>query len=430
MPIFALVDCNNFYASCEKLFDPTLKDRPVVVLSNNDGCVVARSAEAKALKIPMGAPWFQIREEAERQGVVAYSSNYALYADISNRVVEVLSCFSPNIEVYSIDESFLQLDGFAGMEPDLALYGQRIRQRVADWLGLAVCVGIGPTKTLAKLANHCAKKSLAGNDGVCDLTLLPQADLSHLFSTIEVGEVWGVGWKISKRLEEMGIYTVEQLRRADTELIRRRFSVVLERTVRELRGLSCLELEEVSHDKQQIMSSRSFGRLLTERQELEEAVASSIATAAEKLRRQRCLAGAVQVHIRTNVFKPDVPQYQQAMTVPLSTACDDTRELIRWAFRILRRIYRPGYAYHKAGIMLLDLVPLCAQQPSLFAAVQTERGRPQVLMRALDDINARYGRRTVQFAAEGVARSWQMRRDRLSPRYTTRWDELPAVLAR
>jgi DNA polymerase V len=429
MPIFALVDCNNFYASCEKLFDPTLKHTPVVVLSNNDGCVVARSAEAKALGIPMGAPWFQIREEAERHGVLAYSSNYALYADISNRVVEVLSRFSPNVEVYSIDESFLQLDGFAQVEPELGHYGQRIRQRVADWLGLAVCVGIGPTKTLAKLANHCAKKALAGNDGVCDLTVLSSQELNRLFADIEVGEVWGVGRKIAQRLEEIGIRSVAQLRAADPELIRRRFSVVLERTVRELQGVSCLALEEVVPDKQQIMSSRSFSRLLTERRDLEEAVASYVAIAAEKLRRQRCQAGAVQVYIRTNIFKPEVPQYQQVMTVPLPEATDDTRELVGWALRILRRIFRTGFGYHKAGITLMNLVPREQRQQSLFHSVVEEGDRPQALMGVLDEINGRYGRRTVQFAAEGINRPWQMRRERLSPKYSTRWEELPAVLA-
>lgn len=430
MPIFALVDCNNFYASCEKLFDPTLKHTPVVVLSNNDGCVVARSAEAKALGVPMGAPWFQIREAAERQGVVAYSSNYGLYADLSNRVVEVLSGFSPNVEVYSIDESFLDLSGFAGVERDLDAYGQRIRQRVADWLGLAVCVGIAPTKTLAKLANHCAKKRLAGSAGVCDLMVLSDDEMSRLFATLDVAEVWGVGRKIAHRLDEMGIRTVEALRTADPDLIRRRFSVVLERTVRELRGLSCLALEELAPAKQQIMSSRSFSRLLTERRDLEEAIASYMARAAEKLRRQGCLAGAVQVYIRTNIFKPDAPQYQQSMTLPLPRPTDDTRLLTRWALRILRRIFRDGYAYHKAGIMLFDLVPLHQRQASLFDSAPEAGDRSQALMQTLDQINARYGRRTLHFAAEGVARSWQMRRNRLSPGYTTRWEELPGVLAR
>jgi DNA polymerase V len=217
---------------------------------------------------------------------------------------------------------------------------------------------------------------------------------------------------------------------ADAELIRRRFSVVLERTVRELRGLSCLALEEVAQPKQQIMSSRSFSRLLTERRELEEAVASYMATAAEKLRRQRCLAGVVQVYIRTNIFKPDEPQYQQSMALPLPAPSDDTRVLTAWALRILRRIYRDGYAYHKAGIMLLDLIPLHQRQASLFGVDQDDGGRPEALMQVLDEINTRYGRRTLQFAVEGITRPWQMRRNRLSPGYTTRWDELPAVLAR
>ncbi|MBK8361728.1 MAG: Y-family DNA polymerase [Comamonadaceae bacterium] len=428
--IFALVDCNNFYASCEKLFDPKLKDRPVVVLSNNDGCVVARSAEVKALGIPMGVPWFQIQAEARRYGIVAFSSNYALYADMSNRVVEVLSDFSPNLEVYSIDESFLDLSGMSLRAESLAAYGVEIRQRVADWLGLAVCVGIAPTKTLAKLANHCAKKGLAGADGVCDFTTLNPGALSHLFARIDVGEVWGVGRQIKARLAAMGIQTVRQLRDADAETIRARFSVVLERTVCELRGESCLDLQEVVPDKQQIMSSRSFGTLVYERADLEEAVASYIAKAAEKLRAQDSLAGGVQVYIRTNVFKPEVPQYQKGVTVPLPEATADTRVLTQWAIRILRRIYRPGFGYHKAGVMLLDLVPAAKRQLALFDS-QGGAGdaRSGKLMAVLDDINQRYGRQSLRLAAEGVERSWQMRRGNLSPGYTTSWDGLPVARA-
>lgn len=428
MPVFALVDANNFYASCEKLFDPRLRHRPVVVLSNNDGCVVARSAEAKALGIPMGAPWFKLKDEARRYGIVAFSSNYALYADISNRVVEILSGFTPNLEVYSIDESFLELSGFErfGYEE----YGAEIRQRVADWLGLAVCVGIGPTKTLAKLANHCAKKGLAGSNGVCDLTVIPDSEQTQLLSKIEVGEVWGVGRKISTKLEAMGIHTVQQLRDADAETIRARFSVVLERTVRELRGVSCLDLAEVAPEKQQIMSSRSFGTLIYDLEELEEAVASYIARATEKLRAQDSLAGAIQVYIRTNVFKPEVPQYQRAVTVPLPEASADTRVLTHWALRVLRRIYRPGFGYHKAGITLLDIVPRSNQQFSLFAPGMLTQSRTPSLMQTVDSINARYGRGTLRLAAEGVAKAWQMRRSNLSPRYTTEWDCIPSAMAR
>ena len=428
--IFALVDCNNFYASCEKLFDPKQKDRPVVVLSNNDGCVVARSAEVKALGIPMGVPWFQIQAEARRYGIVAFSSNYALYADMSNRVVEVLSDFSPNLEVYSIDESFLDLSGMSMRAESLAAYGVEIRQRVADWLGLAVCVGIAPTKTLAKLANHSAKRGLAGADGVCDFPTPSPGALSHLFARIDVGEVWGVGRQIKARLAAMGIQTVRQLRDADAETIRARFSVVLERTVCELRGESCLDLQEVVPDKQQIMSSRSFGTLVYERADLEEAVASYIAKAAEKLRAQDSLARGVQVYIRTNVFKPEVPQYQKGVTVPLPEATADTRVLTQWAIRILRRIYRPGFGYHKAGVMLLDLVPAAKRQLALFDS-QGGAGdaRSGKLMAVLDDINQRYGRQSLRLAAEGVERSWQMRRGNLSPGYTTSWDGLPVARA-
>lgn len=428
MSVFALVDCNNFYASCEKLFNPTLKDRPVVVLSNNDGCVVARSAEVKALGIPMGVPWFKIRDEAKRHGIVAFSSNYELYADLSNRVVEVLSMFSPNIEVYSIDESFLELSGFGRL--GYQAYGAEIRQRVADWLGLAVCVGIGPTKTLSKLANHAAKKSLAGKDGVCDFLSMKPGDLARLMATISVGEVWGIGRKISAHLEAMGITTVLQLRDADAETIRARFSVVVERTVRELRGISCIELEEVVPDKQQIMCSRSFGTLVYERGELEEAVASYIGRAAEKLRAQDALAGALQVYIRTNPFKPEAPQYQKGLTVPLPEATADTRLLVAWALRILKRIYRPGYSYHKAGVMLLDIRSKGNQQFSLFAPSGVANSRSGKLMEALDGINQRYGRGTLRLAAEGVEKAWQMRRGNLSPRYTTCWEDIASVQAR
>ena len=429
VPVFALVDCNNFYASCEKLFDPTLKDKPVVVLSNNDGCVVARSAEVKALGIPMGVPWFKIQNEAKRYGIVAFSSNYELYADLSNRVVEVLSQFSPNLEVYSIDESFLELSGFERLQGGLAAYGAEIRQRVADWLGLAVCVGIGPTKTLAKLANHAAKKNLAGQDGVCDFLSMSPSDLTHLLECIPVGDVWGIGRKITTRLETIGITTALQLREADAETIRTRFSVVVERTVRELRGVSCLNLEEVVPDKQQIMCSRSFGTLVYDRAELEEAVASYVGRAAEKLRGQDALAGALQVHIRTNIFKPEVPQYQKGLTVPLPEATADTRVLTGWALRILKRIYRPGYGYHKAGVMLLDIAPKANQQFSLFVPGGSASARSGKLMAALDDINERYGRGTLRLAAEGVEKGWQMRRSNLSQGYTTDWNGIAKVFA-
>lgn len=427
MTVFALVDCNNFYASCEKLFNPELTHKPVVVLSNNDGCVVARSAEVKALGIPMGVPWFKIQADAKRYGIVAFSSNYALYADMSNRVVEVLSGFSPNVEVYSIDESFLDLSGFERL--GYVAYGQAIRQRIADWLGLAVCVGIAPTKTLAKLANHCAKKQLAGTEGVCDFTCLDETKLSTLFAHIPVSEIWGVGRQITAKLEAMGILTVQQLREADARIIRERFSVVLGRTVQELRGVSCLELEETVPDRQQIISSRSFGTLIYDLDDLVEAVASYTARAAEKLRQQDSLAGAVQVMIRTNVFKPEAPQYQRAVTVPLPEATDDTRILTRWTLRVLRRIYRAGFGYHKARIALLEIRPRTNQQFNLFVRDDVDRSRNERLMGTLDAINGRYGRGALRLAAEGMVKPWQMRREKLSPRYTTEWAGVAKVKA-
>lgn len=425
--IFALVDCNNFYASCEKLFDPKLASTPVVVLSNNDGCVVARSAEVKALGIPMGVPWFKIQEQAKQYGIVPFSSNYALYADMSNRVVEVLSQFSPNLEVYSIDESFLDLSGF-GL--NLVQYGQEIKQRIQQWLGLAVCVGIAPTKTLAKLANHCAKKGLSGSDGVCDFTTMNDAQLRQLFSRIGVGEVWGVGRKIEAHLEQLGITHVLQLHDANAEMIRSKFSVVLERTVRELRGVSCLELEETVPDKQQIMCSRSFGQYVYDREQLEEVVANYISRASEKLRQQQSLAGALTVFIRTNPFVQKEPQYQRSMTIPLLDATADTRVMVNWALKVLRRIYRPGYAYQKAGVMLSELRPKTMAQASLFGAWGADNLDGARLMATLDVINQRWGRGTLKSAAEGITKPWQMKRQRLSPGYTTDWNELPMVWAR
>lgn len=425
-PLFALVDCNNFYASCEKLFAPKLATRPVVVLSNNDGCVVARSAEAKALGIAMGVPWFKIAEQAQQQGVIALSSNYALYADMSNRVIETLSDFTPELEVYSIDESFLDLGGFAHL--DLVAYGQRIRQRVAHWIGLPVCVGIAPTKTLAKLANHFAKKRPIF-DGVCHLERLEEATRRQLFSETAVSEAWGVGGRITVRLAELGIETVEGLRTADPEWIRQHFSVVLERTVRELNGTACLELETVAPPKKQIMASRSFGGAVFHLVELREAIAHHISRAAEKLRAQGHEAGAVTVMIRTNPFKLTEAQYQRTVTVPLASPSADTLDLVAVASAVLERIYRPGFAYHKAGVMLSELQPAGARQSDLFDDPE-QNARRQSAMQAMDAVNKKWGRGTLRAAAVGRTQAWQMRRERLSPAYTTSWAELPVVLAR
>jgi len=416
MPI-ALVDCNNFFVSCERVFNPALEGRPVVVLSNNDGCAVARSSEARALGVKMAAPWYQLRDLARRHGIVALSSNYELYADMSNRVMAILSAFSPRQEVYSIDECFLDLDGLE--HRDLTRYGQDIRQRVRQWVGMPVCVGIAASKTLAKLANHVAKKQAAWNS-VCDFGTLAPPELDDLLAGIEVGEVWGVGRRTQERLARMGIHNVLALQRADTKLIRQRFSVTLERTVRELRGIPCLALEELTPANRQIISSRSFGTPVTSQQELSEAITTYVSRAAEKLRSQHAVAGAIQVHIRTNPHREDDPQYSNSMVLPLTTASSDTTRLVRAAQWGLRRIFRPGYRYAKAGVMLMEICRADSVQQSLFALAENEEKSAR-LMQTLDSINRRMGQNTLFLAGAGVEKRWRMRRGNKSPGYTTEW---------
>ena len=416
---FALVDVNNCYVSCERVFNPKLEGRPIVVLSNNDGCAVARSAEVKVLGIKMGTPWFQMQDLARKHGIVALSSNYELYADMSNRLMRLLGHYSPDQEIYSIDECFLGMTGFERY--DLIRYGQEIRRKVKQWVGLPVCVGFGETKTLAKLANHCAKKSLAGIEGVCDFGRLNRGELSALLTTLPVGEVWGVGRRLSAQLGARGIGTVEALRTADAKVLRREFSVVLERTIAELNGISCLTMEEAAPNKQQIMSSRSFGQPVHDLDELGEAVASYIAIAAAKLRGQGSLAGAIQVYVTTNTFKPQDPQYQRGLTIPLPEPTDDTLRLIRVARWGLKKIFRPGFAYKKAGVALTNLSNAGTFQPDLFS---TGKGNTR-LMAVIDQINGVWGRGTLHSAAEGIQKEWKMKREKKSPGYTTRWDQLP-----
>lgn len=416
---YALIDVNNFYASCEAVFDPKLAGRPVVVLSNNDGCIVARSAEAKKMGIPMGAPFFKIEKELRRHGGVALSSNYPLYADISNRVMSILSGFSPNQEIYSIDECFLGMSGFS----DLPGIGQAIREKVLRWTGLPVCVGFGATKTMAKLANHCAKKGYAAG-GVCDLTGMDEQDRDALVGGIAVGEVWGVGRRIEERLASMGITTVRELRDADPGWIRRSVSVVLERTVWELRGISCLELEEVVPPRQQIMVSRSFGDTVHALPDLEQAVASFVGRAAEKLRGQGSAAGGVMAFVQTSPFR-NCPQYSRAVTVPLATPSDNTLVLTQAALAGLHSIFLEGYDYAKAGTMLTDLCPKSLVPQDLFGAAPVATGKSESLMAAMDAINRKFGRASLATGATQLSSgTWRMRQSRRSPSYTTRWAEL------
>ena len=421
MPVFALVDCNNFYASCEKLFRPDLKDTPVVVLSNNDGCVVARSREAKLLGIKMGVPVFQIKAEMQRHGILAFSSNYALYADLSSRVMRTLEEMAPRVEVYSIDEAFVDL---TGIESALSLveFGQQVRERIGHWIGITVCVGIAPTKTLAKLANHAAKKYPA-TQGVVDLTNPDRQ--RRLLALVPVDDVWGVGRRLSKRLNDLGITTALDLANASPRAIREQFSVVLERTVRELNGESCIELEEIPPTKKQIVCSRSFGVKVTQFELLREAVCEYATRATEKLRKEQQQAKVLTVFIRTSPFKDNEPQYSNSASGELLIPSCDTRDFIELANHLLKRIWKDGFRYTKAGVMLSDFYDPGMFQPGLFDDVST-RSNSQQLMSVLDTIN-QSGAGKVFFAGQGTKKDWSMKREYLSPAYTTRWDQLPRV---
>ncbi|MDW2307264.1 MULTISPECIES: translesion error-prone DNA polymerase V subunit UmuC [Vibrio] len=421
MPVFALVDCNNFYASCEKLFRPDLKNTPVVVLSNNDGCVVARSREAKLLGIKMGVPVFQIKSEMQRHGILAFSSNYALYADLSSRVMRTLEEMAPRVEVYSIDEAFLDL---TGIESAISLveFGQQVRERIGHWIGITVCVGIAPTKTLAKLANHAAKKYPA-TQGVVDLTNPDRQ--RRLLALVPVDDVWGVGRRLSKRLNALGITTALDLANASPRAIRDQFSVVLERTVRELNGDSCIELEEIPPAKKQIVCSRSFGVKVTHFELLREAVCEYATRATEKLRKEQQQAKVLTVLIRTSPFKDNEPQYSNSASGELLIPSCDTRDFIELANHLLKRIWKDGFRYAKAGVMLSDFYDLGMFQSGLFDDVST-RSNSQQLMSVLDTINQN-GAGKVFFAGQGTKKDWSMKREHLSPAYTTRWDQLPRV---
>ena len=412
----ALIDVNNFYVSCERVFNPKLKNKPVVVLSNNDGCAISRSNEAKALGVVMGVPWFKMRDLVKQHGIIGLSSNYALYADMSNRVMTILNDFSPNQEIYSIDECFLDISGF---DRDLIAYGQEMRGRILQWTGLPVCVGIGATKTLAKLANHCAKKQAQFN-GVCNFNVLDEHALDDMLSKLDVGEVWGIGRRLAPKLKALGINTVLDLKRADPERLRQQFSVVVEKTIRELNGTVCIELEEISPPKKQILSSRSFGHTVRDFNSLAESITLYMSRAAEKLRKQNSYAGSVHVYIRTSPFKPDEPTYSNGMTIPMPSPSDDSRQLVKIALWALKRIYRPGFNYAKAGVMLSEIVPKEGIQNDLFSQPSINL-KSEALMSTMDAINRKMGRESIKLASEGFKRPWKMKQGNKSPNYTTDW---------
>ncbi|HEY9017270.1 Y-family DNA polymerase [Thiomicrospira sp.] len=443
MPLFALVDANSFYASCEIAFQPGLENHPVVVLSNNDGCIVAANKIAKDLANQqhvnygqggyraakptsmMFQPYFKLKGFLARHNTVVFSSNYELYADMSTRMHRLVAEFGSAQEIYSIDESFLDLSGMAHW--NLTHYGQQIKQRVKQGLGLPIAIGIAPSKTLAKLANHLAKK-LEGYDGVLDLSALSEVSLNLLLKNLSVREIWGIGKQLATQLEASGIQSALDLKLANPNLLKRRSSII-ERIIMELNGIACLQLEQVAPAKQQILSSRSFGRPIRHYQEMEQAVASYTARAAEKLRSQNSVCQTLNVYIRTDPFNP--PAYTRHQTLGLVYSSDNTSLLVQMAKRALKRIWQPGLVYQKAGITLSEISPKGALQLDVFAPnpKYSANAKSDTLMQVLDEVNRKMGRGKLHLAAEGLVnrQDWRMRRDYCSPRYTTRWDELLTV---
>lgn len=432
--MFALVDANNFYVSCERAFRSSLIGRPVVVLSSNDGCAIARSNEAKALGIKMGAPWFQIKHFQAAAGLVALSANFPLYGDMSDRMMSIAAGLGPTQEIYSIDESFIGLDGVCG---DLTKRSRAVRDRILQWTGLPCGIGIGPTKTLAKLANHIAKTAERKPGSypeelaiVCNLSSLATSDLDALLAATDVAAVWGVGRRIGEQLQDAGVKTVLDLARMSTATIRSRWSVVLERTVRELQGEPCISLEEAPPAKQQIACTRSFGQPVTELPDLIEAISEFASRTAEKLRRQFGLTGRIQVFAHTSPFRPG-PRFSKSVVVPLRRPTADSRLLVQAAVSGVEQIYQPGYRLSKAGVMLLDLMPDSVAQGELDFEPEEARDRSKLMM-AMDSINDRFGRGTIHVGSAvgaGAPRDWSMRQERLTPQYTTKWSDLPVARA-
>ena len=432
--MLALLDGNNFYVSCERVFRPSLQGRPVVVLSNNDGCAISRSNEAKALGIRMAQPHHEFRHLEDRVGLVSLSANFTLYGDMSDRMMSLAAGLGPGQEIYSIDECFVDLQGVRG---DLAERAHAIRARIHRWIGIPTCIGIAPTKTLAKLANHIAKNAErkpgsypAQHAQVCHLGALPPAEVQQLLASTDVGDVWGVGPRIGAQLREAGVATAQDLARLDPASVRRRWSVVLERTVRELQGMPCIDLEEAPSPKREIAVTRSFGRPVRDLPQLRQAVSDFAARAAEKLRRQESLAGRVLVFTHTSPFRPG-PRWAKSLVVPLRRPTADTAKIIEAATMGLELIYEPGYNLAKAGVMLLELCDRSILQGELDLEDESGRDRGQ-LMSVVDKLNARWGKSTVRQGSVGTAaarRDWAMRQDRRTPQYTTDWRQVPIARA-
>ena len=416
--IFALVDCNSFYASCERVFNPRLRGKPVVVLSNNDGCIVALSQEAKDAGIKMGTPIFQVRDLVKQKKVFVYSSNYTLYGDLSSRVMQTLAEFAPEMEIYSIDEAFLSLDDFD--RSTLSDYGLRIKNTVYQHTGIPVSVGIAPTKTLAKLANRVAKKRKLGSFSVFD-----DPDFENTLANFHISDLWGIGHQSTKKLEWRGIKSAKDLRDAPPHLIRELLTVTGARLQDELKGISCIDLEQETSPKKQIISSRSFGELLSDIEPIREAVANHVSRAAEKLREQGSVATRLSVFIHTNPFRERDPQYYNSSLIQLPFGMDETNLMITHALSGLERIFRDGFKFKKCGVILKEIHPKDECQLDLFTSELTESIRPAIKL--MDRINSKYGTDTLKFAACGVDKHWQMKAEMKSQRFTTHWNELLEV---
>lgn len=416
--MFALVDGNTFYASCEAIFRPDLQGKPIVVLSNNDGCIVARNKEAKALGVPDLEPYFMHKDFLSKHGVHVFSSNYALYGDISRRVVDVLSSMVGDVEIYSIDECFLRL---LATTHDYQAVGHQLKNAVMQCVGVPNCVGIGPTKTLAKMANRAAKK-IPRLDGVCVLD--SQLKREWVMKRFGARDIWGIGPRISVRLAAMGIHTALDLSRASPKEMRKHFSVVTERTVLELNGEPCMELEQQPEPKQQIICSRSFSHKIKERVELRQAVSKYAEQASEKLRAQDGLTKLmiVFVHLMKNGHR-----WGKQRLVKLDNFTNDSRVIVGAAIKAADELFQEGEPHHKAGIILLELIERRPEQLHFFAASQNDQSRK--LMASLDSINRRFGADTMHLASRGIVPTWTLARNMLSPAYTTRWTDLPHVLS-
>ena len=419
--MFALIDCNSFYASCEKIFRPDLKHRPIVVLSNNDGCVIARSPEAKKMGISMTQPWYQVKDQYLSRGGVVFSSNYEFYADISNRVMNVLSDLCPEIDIYSIDEAFLDLRTFR-KNIDLVNFAYDCKKRIKDWIGVPVSIGIAPTKTLAKLANKVAKDD-PRFDGV--VILSEPRVIRHFLKSMPIEKIWGIGRKLTEKLENIDIKTAYDLSQVDSRLIGDNFNVVLERTVRELKGQSCITLHDFMEPKKQIMVSRSFGKSIRSKSVLSEAISFHASRAAEKLRYEKQKCRLITAFIRSNRFNTRVRQIYAAKSFELVHPTDDTRIIIKNANRILDQIFADGYQYAKAGVLLSDFTNRYGYQMSLFDKKRDEKMASR-LMQTVDYINlmeiAKIG-----FGNQGYRNTWRMKREIKSKRYTTQIGEIPTT---